>query len=128
MKITHIALWTADLERSKTFYCEFFNGVSGDKYHNPATGFESYFIAFESGARLEIMSAPDVSAVGGGTDRALGYAHFAISVGTTEAVNIMTETLRAKGYRIASEPRTTGDGYYESCVLDPDGNQVEITQ
>lgn len=127
MKIDHIALWTLDLERSKAFYTRFFAGASGEKYHNIKTGFESYFVTFETGGRLELMHAPDIAEGPGDAGRPKGYAHCAFSVGSREAVDALTEVLRSQGYRIASEPRTTGDGYYESCVLDPDDNPVEIT-
>ncbi len=127
MRIEHIALWTHDLERSREFYTGFFGGTAGKKYHNMKTGFQSYFISFETGSRLELMTAPDVTDAARGTDRLTGYAHLAFSVGTETAVSSLTEALRTEGYVVISEPRTTGDGYYESCVLDPDGNPVEIT-
>lgn len=127
MRIEHVALWTRDLERSKNFYTRFFNGISGERYRNAKTGFESYFIRFDSGARLELMSAPDIAEAGAGTRRLTGYAHVAFSVGSESAVDRLTEALRAEGFTVFSEPRRTGDGYYESCVLDPDGNPVEIT-
>lgn len=127
-RIAHIALWTARLDALRDFYVRYFGGQAGPRYTNPSTGFESYFIAFADGAQLEVMTAPDVQP-GGGTSagRGVGLAHFAFSVGSPEAVDALTETLRADGYAIAGEPRRTGDGYYESVVLDPDGNRVEIT-
>ncbi len=126
MRIEHIAIWTMDLERSRSFYEEYFGGAAGAKYHNPQTGFESYFIVFDSGARLEIMRAPGLDPERSG-ERRIGYSHLAFAVGSEDQVRQLTERLRAEGYTVVSEPRRTGDGYYESCVLDPDGNRVEIT-
>lgn len=129
MRIEHVALWTSNLENMKEFYEEFFDGEVGSKYVNPKTHFESYFIAFESGARLEIMRKPSLLIGEGSSDRQYaGYAHIAFSIGSKEKVDTMTERLRNKGFQVISEPRTTGDGYYESCILDPDGNRVEITE
>lgn len=128
MKIEHIALWTLDLERMKRFYGGFFNGVVGEMYHNQKTGFRSYFISFGSGARLEIMGKPVVGEGVCNDDMPLaGYAHLAFAVGSEAEVDDLTARMRAKGYPVVSEPRRTGDGYYESCVLDPEGNRVEIT-
>jgi len=126
MKMDHVAVWTADLERLKSFYETYFGAEAGAKYSNASTGFSSYFLVFSSGARLEIMSAPG-SAGPGGAERRAGLAHLAFCAGLETAVSELTEKLRNAGYTVASEPRRTGDGYYESCVLDPDGNRVEIT-
>ena len=126
MKIEHAAIWVRDLEDMKDFYCAFFKGTAGAKYRNEKTGFESYFIAFDGGARLELMTRPDI-----GSADALapfcGFAHLAFSTGSEKEVDLMTNVLRAAGCRISSEPRRTGDGYYESCILDPEGNSIEIT-
>lgn len=128
MRIEHIALWTDDLERSKAFYTRYFDGKAGDKYLNPEKHFESYFIKFEDGARLEIMKMPSVlSNPGEKVNQYLGYVHMAFSVGSRETVDTLTERLSQDGYEVISAPRTTGDGYYESCILDPDGNRVEVT-
>lgn len=127
MKIEHIALWTTNLERIKEFYEKYFGGKSGERYHNENTGFESYFITFDSGARLEIMTSPNLSAKENNDSSAYGYAHIAFSVGSRESVDALTEILKGEGYKVISGPRVTGDGYYESCVMDPDGNRVEIT-
>ena len=123
MRIEHVALWTADLERSRAFY-EALGARSGERYSNPRTGFSSYFLSFEGGARLELMQGAGVGPRPAGDS--LGYAHFALCVGGAAAVDELTERLRSEGVPVASEPRTTGDGYYESVVLDPDGNRVEL--
>lgn len=124
MKLTHAALWTTQLEELRNFYVLYFNGVSGEKYINPAKGFESYFVRFADGAALEIMRSVHVTERIGGV--LLGWCHIAFETGSREAVNALTERLRKDGYRIVSEPRVTGDGFYESSVADPDGNLVEI--
>lgn len=125
MKIEHIALWTKDLEGMKEFYQEFFDLQSNEKYHNPTKQFSSYFLSFPSGARIELMHRPDMNQISNSDQ--LGLTHFAISVGSIEAVNELTEQIRSKGHRVIGEPRTTGDGYYESVIADPEGNQIEIT-
>ena len=111
----------------RAFYTEYFNLESGDKYVNPSKNFTSYFLSFgKDNARIELMNVPDmVNKAGGGNLK--GLAHFAIAVGSPEAVNALTERLRADGYAVLSEPRITGDGYYESAVADPEGNYVKIT-
>jgi lactoylglutathione lyase len=128
MKIEHLALWTADLERARRFYETHFAARAGAPYHNPRTNFRSYFLTFDSGARLELMQRPDVTQAPPRDAHAmLGYAHLALSLGSERAVDELTERLRASGVEIASNPRRTGDGYYESVVLDPDGNRIELT-
>ncbi len=128
MHIEHIAIWTHDLERLKTFYTTYFQAMAGNKYHNPRTGFESYFMSFAAGARLEIMQMPGVPLSKDDVDAQFtGYIHLALSAGLRERVDELTMRLRADGYRVLDGPRTTGDGYYESVVLDPDGNRIEIT-
>jgi lactoylglutathione lyase len=128
MKIEHIALWVADLERIKDFYMTYFGVTTGDKYTNPKKQFTSYFLYFGSDqTRLEIMHRQDIEPNQGKRGFVEGVAHFAISVGSKQAVDALTERLRTDGYTIESEPRTTGDGYYESVVLDPEGNYVEIS-
>lgn len=126
MRIEHIAVYYNDLESAKSFFEKYFGARSGALYHNPKTDFRSYFLTFEGGARLEIMSRPD-TAEGDKTRICTGYAHIAFSVGSKENVNALTERLRKDGYAVTSEPRTTGDGYYESCVADFEGNKIEIT-
>jgi lactoylglutathione lyase len=128
MHIEHIALWSHDLERAKAFYTIYFEGRAGEKYVNPLHGFASYFISFSDGARLELMQMDSIPANANSIERqAVGWIHAAFSVGSSQAVDTLTERLRADGYRVLGEPRTTGDGYYESVVLDPDGNRIEIT-
>lgn len=128
MKIEHIAIYVKNLEASKLFYEKYFNAKSNEKYRNPKTQFESYFLSFSEGARLEIMTLPTVSSVSNSISLNLvGLAHFSISVGSKENVLTLTETLRKDGYIIFGEPRTTGDGYFESVILDCDGNKIEIT-
>ncbi len=126
MKIEHVALWTQQLEVMRGFYEQFFNGRSSSRYTNPKTGFTSYFLSFESGARLELMQRPDVRGPVSTTEQ-MGFTHLAISLGSETAVDTLTTQLQNAGYQIVSQPRTTGDGYYESVILDPDGNRIELT-
>lgn len=123
--IEHVALWVSDLERERAFFERYFGAMAGNLYVN-AAGFHSYFLSFEGGVRLEIMN--DGSQVPNTEDRPHdGYGHVAFSVGSPAEVDRLTAELVADGYRCVSGPRTTGDGYYESCVLDGEGNRVEIT-
>ncbi|UCD68785.1 MAG: VOC family protein [Betaproteobacteria bacterium] len=128
MKIEHIAIWAEDIEGLKDFYVRYFDARFGRKYQNTATGFESYFLRFDSGARLEIMQMASVSS--GTKDPSKNYtglAHFAISVGSRDQVDELTNRVKADGFQVLDGPRMTGDGYYESVVLDTEGNTVEIT-
>jgi lactoylglutathione lyase len=125
MTIEHVALWTADLERARRFYEAYFGATAGARYQNPTKAFTSYFLRFASGARLELMHRPDL--LPARAVPAVGYAHLAFATGSRAAVDSLTERLRAAGHPVLGEPRTTGDGYYESVVADPDGNAVEIT-
>lgn len=125
MKIEHIAVYVKNLEKTRDFYIKYFDAVSNEMYHNVKTGFKSYFLSFSSGARLEIMNKPKLS--DSENAESLGYAHLAFSVESKEKVDALTERLKNDGYRIVSGSRTTGDGYYESCVLDDEGNKIEIT-
>ncbi len=125
MKIEHIAVYTNKLEELKDFYVKYFKATSNDMYHNPIKGFSSYFLTFESGARLELMY---VNALADNiSDKRLGFIHLAFSVGSADKVDELTNQLREDGFEIIGNPRTTGDGYYESCVKDVDGNIIEIT-
>ncbi len=127
MRIEHLAIWTPDIERLRTFYEIYFGAKAGPKYVNRARQFESYFLSFESGARLEIMQMPSVGRAPDMDGPVHGYAHLAISVGSEARVDEMTKRLRDNGHEILSVPRRTGDGCYESVVADPDGNPIEIT-
>jgi lactoylglutathione lyase len=127
MKIVHIAVWCKDLELMRSFYEKYFSGKAGHKYVNEAKQFESYFIGFDSGAKLELMAKPNIAELPVSTNtQYFGYAHLAFGMGTREKVDNLTDLLRKDGHYIAGEPRITGDGYYESIVLDPEGNIVEI--
>ncbi len=127
MKIEHIAIWVEDLDTLCAFYTTYFGCKRGNKYENLTKGFSSYFLSFEDGTtRIELMHIPEMDTLAN-RGKWQGLAHFAISVGSKEAVDNLTERLRNDGYTILSEPRTTGDGYYESAVADPEGNYVEIT-
>lgn len=127
MKIEHLAIWVSDLEASKAFYETYFEAKSGEKYHNATKSFTSYFLSFESGARLELMHRPDISKVFQEGQEAMGLTHLAISVGSKEKVDELTDRLKNDGHVVVGNPRTTGDGYYESVVLDLEGNRLEIT-
>jgi len=128
MYIEHIAIWTQDLERLKTFYETYFAAQPGPKYVNPAKQYQSYFLCFDSGARLELMFRPDIpDTQDDPVAQFTGYIHLAMAVGAETAVDELTARLRADGYPVLDGPRRTGDGYYESVVLDPDGNRIEIT-
>lgn len=126
MKIEHAAMYVNDLEGVKDFFVRYFDAVSNEGYHNIKTGFRSYFLSFSDGARLEIMNRPGMSD-NDKTMARIGYIHLAFSAGSMEKVDELTKRLKTDGYEILSGPRTTGDGYYESCVLGPEGNQIEIT-
>ena len=124
--ITHIAVYVRDLEKSREYYTTYFNGISNDLYRN-TSGFSSYFITFVSGARLELMHHRDLKEQPA-VDKVTGWSHVAFSVGNQATVLSLTEKIVAAGYELYSPPRKTGDGYFESCVADPDGNRVEITE
>ena len=128
MKVAHVAIWVEDLERMKDFYVRYFNMQCGEQYHNPVKQFSSYFLSSEKdGTRIELMSKADIKEIAGDRGKMLGWAHIAISVGSKERVDYLTERLRADQYRVVSESRLTGDGYYESVLADPEGNLIEIT-
>lgn len=128
MRIDHIAIWVKDLEKTKTFYEKYFEGKAGTKYNNPNKNFNSYFISFENDCRLEIMHKPTIPNNLNTVElENIGLIHFAISVGSKEKVDTLTKRLRNDGHTVIGKPRTTGDGYYESVVLDPEKNRIEIT-
>ena len=126
MRIEHAALYVNRLEEARDFFVRYFHGRAGAVYYNERTGFRSCFVCFDDGARLEIMNRPDM--VDGRKDpNRTGYAHIAFSVGGREEVDRLTSVLKADGFDVVSGPRTTGDGYYESCVAAVEGNLIEIT-
>ncbi len=127
MHIEHIAMYVNDLERAKDFFLKYFGASANGGYHNTKTDFRSYFLSFKDGARLEIMNRPDMADDEKNPART-GYCHIAFSTGSREAVNELTKQLQADGYEIMSGPRTTGDGYYESCIIGIEGNLIEITE
>jgi len=126
MRIEYIEMYVSDLEAARDFFVRYFGAAAGEGYHNRATGFRSYFLSFEDGARLELMNKPTMVDSEKAPDRT-GYAHIAFSVGSRAAVDELTLRLRQDGYEIVSGPRVTGDGYYESCVVAVEGNRVEVT-
>ena len=127
MRIEHIALYVNDLEAAKEFFLTYLGGKANKGYHNPRTDFRSYFISFDDGARLELMKKPGMDDQEKPLNRT-GYAHIAFRVGSRERVNELTAELKTAGYQVVSGPRTTGDGYYESCIVAIEGNQIEITE
>ena len=127
-RIDHIAPWIADIARCKAFYASYFGATAGAHYRNAAKGFESCFLSLADGARIEIMKTTTLEplAIAPGAQR-MGLTHFAVSLGSAPLVDALTQRLRDDGYQVMDGPRRTGDGYYESVVLDPDGNRIEIT-
>lgn len=127
MRINHAALFTQDIERLRSFYCTYFGATASSMYHNPRTGLRTYFLSFPDGTtRLELMTRPDVTGAVS-SDCKIGYTHLSFSLGSKEEVDRLTALLTTEGHLCTSLPRITGDGYYESCVLDPDGNRIELT-
>lgn len=124
MKIEHAAMYVHDLEKAKVFFQSYFQAAPGPLYQNPTTGFQSYFLTFDGGARLEIMTKPNLAEA---EPTETGYAHLAFALGCREAVDALTTRLRADGYRVLSGPRITGDGYYESCIAGVEGCVIELT-
>ena len=126
MKIEHIAMYVNNLDAARDFFVKYLGGISNNGYHNKNTGFRSYFLTFEDGARLEIMNKPGMIDMDKPINRT-GLIHIAFSVGSKEKVDELTEELKKDGFEVLSGPRTTGDGYYESCIVGIEGNQIEIT-
>ena len=128
MKLEHIAIWTNQLDILRGYYEQYFGGQSNDKYTNPTTGFQSYFLTFKSGARLEIMSKPNIPPNQNDTinEQYLGLIHFAFEVETMVEVEEKAVELQKAGFKILRGPRKTGDGYYEFETLDPDNNRLEV--
>lgn len=129
MKIEHIAIWVKDIDKVCEFYRKYFGGNIQPLYHNPTKQFTSRFVTFEDGARLEVMNNPNVGTLTESMFHVehLGIAHISFSVGSKEKVDLLTKEMSDDGVTIVGEPRTTGDGYYESVVLDPESNRIEIT-
>lgn len=127
MKIEHIAMYVKDIEAAREFFVKYLGGTSNDGYHNNTTDFQSYFISFDDGARLELMTRPELADLEKPLNRT-GYIHIAFSVGSKEAVDTLTNRLKEDGFEVVNGPRTTGDGYYESCIAIIEGNQIEITE
>lgn len=128
MRIDHVGIWTADLERLKAFYECYFGALAGPKYENPGRQFSSYSLGFAAGCRIELMHVPGLfPRQEPPHTSAIGYAHIAVSVGSEREVDSLTARLRDDGLRVLDGPRRTGDDFYESVVLDPDGNRIEIT-
>jgi len=127
-QVGHVALWTCDLERLAAFYATYFQAVPGPPYRNEAKGFASRFLKLGAGSRLELMQTTrlDLAAVEPGAQH-LGLTHLALALGSVEAVNTLTRKLREDGHAVVEDPRWTGDGCYESVILDPDGNRIELT-
>ena len=129
--LEHIAIWTSALEEMKTFYCSYFNGQAGGKFCNDTefnAHFESYFLSFGEGSRLELMRMPTIPE-GERTPgyEAAGLTHIAFSVADRACVDELVRRAHSEGRTVVLEPHRTADGYYEACILDPDGNRVEIT-
>ena len=127
MKINHISLYVNDLEKMKMFYEKYFDAKSNKMYHNQKTGLKTYFLEFDNECRLEIMTKDQLNNNKKELN-AVGYIHMAFSVGSQDKVNELTKRLENDGFKIISQPRITGDGYYESCIIDPENNQIEITE
>jgi len=127
MKINHIALYVNDLEKMKVFYEKYFDAKPNEMYHNQKTGLKTYFLQFNNGCRVEIMTKENLNDIKKEINNT-GYIHIAFSVGSKDIVNELTKRLENDGYKVISQPRTTGDGYYESCVIDPEDNLIEIVE
>lgn len=127
MRIEHLAIWVSDLELMRRFYETYFGVTSGEKYHNPKKNLTSYFLSFDTGSRLELMQKPGITSVENRAIEYLGIDYFAVAVGSKEKVDTLTEQLGTDEFTIVGNPRTTGDGYYESVILDPEKNSIEIT-
>jgi lactoylglutathione lyase len=127
VRVEHVAVWVQDLDQMRDFYVTVLSGQSGPRYHNPDTGFTSHFISFGEGCRIELMHRPNLLPHSRAEEPSAGFAHVALSLGGRLAVDTAVEALRRQGVTIESEPRTTGDGYYEAVIRDPEGNRIELT-
>lgn len=126
MQIEHVAIYVNDLERAREFFMKYFGATSNAGYHNPVKKFRSYFLSFDDGSRLELMNKAEMDDAVKTLNRT-GFIHVAFSVGSKTRVDALTAQLKADGFTVISDPRTTGDGYYESCIVDLEGNQIELT-
>jgi lactoylglutathione lyase len=126
-RIEHVALWVKHLDKMRDFYLKYFNVYAGEKYTNLKKSYSSYFISFSDGCRLELMHRPDILDLPSEEAAYGGWAHIAISLGSKEKVLDLTEKLRKDGFTVKGEPRYTGDGYFESVILDPENNPIELT-
>ena len=124
ISIEHVGVWVADLDIMKDFYAKYFKTQASELYHNSKTGFSSYFLSFSDGARLEICHRHDIKE---GEKDSFGFTHLAIALDNKEEVDALAFKLRDDGFALINGPRTTGDGYYEAVILDPEGNQIELT-
>lgn len=128
MQIEHLAIWVNNLEAMKDFYARYFNATAGEKYTNPKKQFQSYFLSFAGGPRLELMQMQSVPQTKDDVyNQFTGLIHFAVAVGSKEKVDEMTEQFRKDGFEVLDGPRFTGDGYYEAVILDPEQNRIELT-
>lgn len=126
MKIDHIAMYVCDLEGARDFFVQYFRARSNTGYHNVRTGFRSFFLSFDDKTRLELMSKPQMTDSEKQRNRT-GFIHLSFSIGSKEQVDELTAQLKADGFEVIDGPRTTGDGYYESCIVGFEGNLIEIT-
>lgn len=128
MRIDHAALFCRDLEQMRQFFIDYFDALSNEQYHNPRTGLRTYILSFTEGStRLELMQRSDVQD-SDPSQPSIGYVHLSFAVGSKKGVDLLTRRLATDGYTVTSGPRTTGDGYYESCILGPEGIQIEVTE
>ncbi|MBR4670299.1 MAG: VOC family protein [Butyrivibrio sp.] len=127
MIIEHVSMYVNDLEAARDFFVKYLDGRSNSGYHNVNTGLRTYFISFDDGARLELMTRPELTDLDKPLNRT-GYVHMAFSVGSRDRVDEITKRLKDDGYEVVGGPRVTGDGYYESSVLVFEDNQIEITE
>ena len=126
MYIHNVGIFVKDLEGAKAFFESYFGAKLFKTYNEPESNYYSYIMDLDGQAKLELMNKPDMYDMEKPLNRT-GFIHIAFSVGSKEKVDELTENLKAAGYDVVSGPRTTGDGYYESCIVGIEGNQIEIT-
>ena len=129
MTIDHVAIWTTQLERLKDYYVKYFNGSANEKYTNREKHFESYFVTFDSGTRLELMQMPGIPQNLNDpiVKQHQGIIHLAFGMENMDMVNEKLNELSQDGFKILRGPSKTGDGYWEFETLDPDNNRIEVT-